>query len=74
MSNHLRAVAVISSGTGPQGKISTIHMFAMVICEDLTGKKGKGKEELYLVGVNLGPVGRQGCHSLEVQVQCVCTC
>lgn len=74
MSNHLRVVAVISSGIGPQGKISVIQMLSMVISEDLMWKKGKGEEELYLVGVSLGHAGQQGCHSLEIQVQRVCTC
>lgn len=32
-------------------------------------KEGKGKEEPYLVHVSLGPVGPQGCRSLEMQVQ-----
>lgn len=36
MSNHLRVVAVVSSGIGPQGNISMIHMFSVVISEDLT--------------------------------------
>lgn len=26
------------------------------------------------MGVSLGSVGQQGCHSLEIQVQHVCTC
>lgn len=36
MSNHLRVVAVLSSGIGPQGKIPVIHMLSMVISEDGT--------------------------------------
>lgn len=52
MSNHLSVVAVLSSGIGPQGKISVIHMLSVVISEDRTGKRGEGKEELYLGGMS----------------------
>lgn len=45
MSDHLRVVAVLSSGIGPQGKILMIHMFSMVISEDLSHeRKEKGKK------------------------------
>lgn len=55
-----------------------IHMFSMVISEDLSHERKEsywnGKEELHLVGVNLGPVGQAEYHFLEIQVQHVCTC
>lgn len=57
----------------PTGYISVISMFSSVPSEDLSheGKEiyWKRKEELHLVGVSLGPVGQQECHSLEIQVQ-----
>lgn len=31
-------------------------------------------EVLHLMGVSLGPIGQRECHSLEIQVQHVCTC
>lgn len=55
-----------------------IHMFSMVISEDLSHERKEsywnGEEELHRVGVSLGPVGQAECHSLEIQVQHVCTC
>lgn len=53
-------------------------MFFMVISEDFSHKRKENywtrKEELHLVGVSLEPAGQQECHSLEIQVQHVCTC
>lgn len=55
-----------------------IHMFSMVISEELSQERKEsywnGKEELHLMGVSLGPVDQPECHSLEIQVQHVCTC
>lgn len=57
----------------PRGYISLISMVSSVPPEDLSheGKEifWNRKEELHLVGVSLGPVGQQECHSLEIQVQ-----